>query len=125
MSPVKTVSIVDDDESVRNAISSLVRSMGMESRVFSSANEFIDSGLEAESDCLITDIQMPGLSGTDLQQQLLAQGSKLPIIVVTAYPDIAIRQHVLSNGAVCFLAKPFDASALIACIETALKSSHP
>lgn len=120
MSPVKTVSIVDDDESVRNAISSLVRSMGMESLVFSSANAFIDSGCEARSDCLITDVQMPGLSGTDLQQKLLADGSTLPIIFVTAYPEVIVRQRALGRGAVCFLAKPFDASALIACIETAL-----
>lgn len=120
MSPVKTVSIVDDDESVRNAISSLVRSMGMESLVFSSAYAFIDSGCEARSDCLITDVQMPGLSGTDLQQKLLADGSTLPIIFVTAYPEVIVRQRALGRGAVCFLAKPFDASALIACIETAL-----
>ena len=120
MSPVKTVSIVDDDESVRNAISSLVRSMGMESLVFSSANAFIASGCQAQSDCLITDVQMPGLSGTELQHQLLEQGSTLPIIFVTAYPQPAVAQRALGRGAVCFLAKPFDANALIACIETAL-----
>lgn len=120
MSPVKTVSIVDDDESVRNAISSLVRSMGMESLVFSSANAFIDSGCQAQSDCLITDVQMPGLSGTDLQNRLLAEGGTLPIIFITAYPEISVAQQALGRGAVCFLAKPFDASALIACIETAL-----
>lgn len=120
MPSVKTVAIVDDDESVRNAIGCLVRSMGMESWIYSSVDEFLDAGAASQADCLISDVHMPGLNGADLQQHLINNGNKLPVIFVTAFPDPHVRQRALSNGAVCFLTKPFDATALIACIEMAL-----
>jgi FixJ family two-component response regulator len=112
---------VDDDASVRTAISSLVRSIGCDSLVFSSAAAFIDSGCESRSDCLITDIHMPGMSGLDLHDKLHAAGSTVPVIFITAFPEFKTREHALQRGAICFLVKPFNADVLIDCVERALQ----
>jgi FixJ family two-component response regulator len=117
MQRVQMVSIVDDDESVRNGISSLIRSFGWETSVFSSAQDFLDSGLASTVDCVITDVQMPGMTGLELQQRLIADGHKMPIIFITAYDLDGIRKQALDNGATCFLLKPIDADTIIRYLE--------
>jgi FixJ family two-component response regulator len=121
MKQVPVISIVDDDESVRISTRSLIRSLGFSAHTFASAEEFLKSDRVNESSCVVTDIQMPGLSGIELQRRLLAQGHHTPIIFITAFPDDAIRARVLDAGAVCFLTKPFDGPSLIRCLDRALK----
>ena len=114
------ISIVDDDESMREATKGLVRSLGYHAATFSSAEEFLNSDLVQRTSCLITDMQMPGLSGAELQGELIAQGLNTPIIFVTAFPEASLRRRVLDAGAVGFLSKPFDEERLISCLKTAL-----
>jgi FixJ family two-component response regulator len=121
---IHTISIVDDDESVREATSALVRSLGYAAATFASAEEFLGSGRVHAMSCVIADVQMPGLSGIDLQQLLLAQGLRLPIVFVTAFPDERTQQRALDAGAVDFLSKPWSDEQLIACLDAALKSDH-
>jgi FixJ family two-component response regulator len=110
---VPVVSIVDDNASVREATRGLVRSAGFNAVTFASAEEFLESDHVIDTSCLIADVQMPGLSGVELQARLIAQGRRVPIIFVTAFPDPRIRTAVLKAGAVGFLSKPFDAECLI------------
>jgi FixJ family two-component response regulator len=114
------ISIVDDDHIVRKAIESLVMSLGSRACSFPSAEEFLQSPLLAETRCLISDVQMPGISGIQLQDRLADLGLSIPTIFITAYPDDSLRTRVLGNGAVCFLLKPFDAQSLIECVDDAL-----
>jgi FixJ family two-component response regulator len=114
------ISIVDDDLSVRVSVGALVRSLGHAACVFPSAEDFLSSGELETTDCLIADVQMPGMSGVELQQVLVKTGRKLPIIFITAYPEDRIRQQVLAAGAVCLLSKPCDGDTLVGCIESAL-----
>jgi FixJ family two-component response regulator len=114
------ISIVDDDPSVRAATSRLVRSLGYAAATFASAGEFLSSSNARESSCLIADVQMPGISGIELQSLLIAGGCSTPIIFITAFPEASIRLKALKAGAVALLSKPFDESALIECIEIAL-----
>jgi FixJ family two-component response regulator len=116
------VSIVDDDESVREATKGLVRSLGYPAAAFASAEEFLHSERMNDTACLITDVQMPGLSGVELQRRLLAQGLRMPIIFITAFPEERVRRHVLGAGAMCFLSKPFHEDKLIACLDAVLKA---
>ncbi len=116
------ISIVDDDEAVREATKSLVRSLGYKAVTFSSAEEFLESALATATACLITDVQMPGLSGVELQDRLIADGRSMPVIFVTGFPDEKLRKHVLRSGAVGYLCKPFSEDHLIECINIALKS---
>ena len=120
MSKTPIVSIVDDDESIREATKGLVRSLGYSAATFASAEEFLNSDRLNQTSCLIADVQMPGLSGPDLQHHLLAQGHRMPIIFVTAYPEERIRARVLGAGAVDFLSKPFSDDRLIGCLDIAL-----
>ena len=115
------ISIIDDDQSVREAMKSLLRSLGYAAAGFASAEEYLDSDRIRDTACIITDLQMPGLSGIDLQQRLLADGNKTPIIFVTAFPNDKMRKHALAAGAFGFLNKPFDEPTLIACIDKALQ----
>ena len=117
-SPV--ISIIDDDPSVREATDGLVRSLGYRSVTFASAEDFLQSDRIAETSCLITDVQMPGLSGVELQTVLIARGSRMPIIFITAYPEERVRRSVLDAGAVGFLSKPFDEARLIEHLQAAL-----
>jgi FixJ family two-component response regulator len=117
---VPVVSIVDDDESVREATRGLVRSAGFRAITFASAEEFLQSDRLNETSCLIADVQMPGLSGVELQARLIAQGHHARIIFVTALPDERIRAEVLKAGAVGFLSKPFEAECLIDHVHKAL-----
>jgi FixJ family two-component response regulator len=121
----KIVSIVDDDESVREATKGLVRSLGYSAVAFSSAEEFLNSDSLNDTSCLITDVQMPGISGVELQHTLIEQGHNLPIIFVTAYPEDRIRTRVLAAGAIDFLSKPFSDDELIGSIGAALGDSAP
>jgi FixJ family two-component response regulator len=114
------ISIVDDDPSVRDAMVGLVRSLGFDVATFSSAEDFLQSDQIDETSCLITDVQMPGLSGVELQSHLIARGSLVPIIFVTASPERRIEERVRSAGAVAYLNKPFDDKTLIECLDQAL-----
>ena len=109
MSKAQIVSIIDDDASVRAAMESLVRSLGFVAFVFKSAEDFLRSPRVDDSACLITDVQMPGMSGLDLQDRLIAQGNRVPIILITAFPEQTIRNRAQARGALAFLEKPFAA----------------
>jgi FixJ family two-component response regulator len=117
------ISIVDDDDSVRAATESLVRSLGFETRAFASAETFLQSTSLPETRCLILDVQMPNMTGVELQIRLSELGFEIPIIFITAYPDEAVRQRAMEAGAVAFLLKPFDVygQRFIDCIFEALK----
>ena len=121
MRSVPLISIVDDDESVREATRGLVRSLGYLAAAFASAEEFLSSDRVNDTSCLISDVQMPGLNGVELQRRLIAEGRPVPTIFVTAYPDDRTRACVLSAGAVGYLCKPFREQSLIDCLDTALK----
>ena len=118
---VRTIAIIDDDESIRVATSSFVRSLGFDATAFSSAEEYLRSTQRYRASCLISDVQMPGMSGLDLQSHLATQGHRVPIIFITAFPDDSVRSRALAQGAVCFLEKPFDSQALSRCIDMALR----
>jgi FixJ family two-component response regulator len=119
---VPMISIVDDDRAVREATRGLVRSLGYNALAFASAEEFLGSALLNKTSCLITDLQMPGLSGIDLQDRLIADGHRMPIIFITAYPEERVRVRAMKAGAVCFMSKPYSDENLVDCIERALKS---
>ena len=121
MSRMPVVSIVDDDESVRAAMSSLVRSLGYEACVFASAEAFLASPRLQDTACLIADIQMPGMSGLDLQSALHARRHRIPIIFITAFPEERIRKRAEAAGAVGFFSKPVDGHVIIGCLDSALK----
>ena len=112
------ISIVDDDPFVRQATDSLVRSLGYRAATFALAEDFLQSSYIHETTCLISDVQMPGLSGVDLQRVLVAQGSDIPIIFITAYFDERIRQSVMEAGAIGYLSKPFDERNLIELLQS-------
>jgi FixJ family two-component response regulator len=117
---VPVVSVVDDDQAVRSAMQTLLRSLGYRAAAFPSAEAFLSSSEFAHTDCLILDVQLSGMSGIDLQRTLAHQNRKLPIIFITAFPDDRIREQALSGGAVCFITKPCDGPRLVECLRTAL-----
>jgi len=119
---IPIVSIIDDDEFIRDAAKRLVRSLGFSAPTFASADEFLRSPHLHDTSCIISDVQMPGISGIELQCLLIAKGKNLPIIFITAFPDERIRAQAMKAGAICFLSKPFDGSTLIQCINNALKT---
>jgi FixJ family two-component response regulator len=119
-----TISIVDDDESMRCAVKSLVTSLGFDVCTFSSAEEFLQSPRLNDTDCLITDLQMPGLSGIELQKSLLAQDRHIPIIFMTAFPEERMRTRAMDAGALGFLSKPFESQTLIMLIDKAVETSR-
>jgi len=122
LSEAPLISIVDDDTWAREGIRNLVLSLGYRALTFASAQQFIDSGCIETTTCLITDLQMPGLSGFDLQQCLQIAGHPTPIIFVTAYPEERHRARALNAGAICFLSKPFDEQSLIDCLTLAVQA---
>jgi FixJ family two-component response regulator len=122
---VPTIAIIDDDEPVRNTMSSLVRSLGFKAIAFSSAEEYLRSPQRYRSSCLISDVQMPGMSGLDLQSRLAAEGHRVPIIFITAFPHPNIERRAHAAGATCVLNKPFESQALVECIQRALKANTP
>jgi FixJ family two-component response regulator len=115
------ISIIDDDRMVRDSTADLISSLGHEALIFGSAEQFLASGCVKDTACIITDVHMPGLNGLDLLSRLLAEGYRTPVIFITAYPGESARSRALNAGAVAFLSKPFEESALISSLETALK----
>jgi FixJ family two-component response regulator len=116
------ISIIDDDASVRSTVVALVRSAGYEAQGFASAEEFLGCGTVESFACIITDIQMPGMSGIELKQHLTASQNAVPVIMITARHDRDLEGKALASGAACFLRKPFDADLLIGSVESALKA---
>ena len=114
------VAIVDDDELMRNALQGLLQAEGFPVRTFASAEDFLASGQQHSTACLIADIRMPGMSGLDLQGRLNADQIRTPIIFITAHGDEAMRMQALRSGAVEFLAKPFDDEVLLEHVRAAL-----
>ena len=121
LSKLPLVAIIDDDASVRVTTDSLVRSLGYIVSTFASAEEFLQSNRLDELSCVIADVQMPGMSGVELQAHLLSQGYRVPFIFFTAFPDERIRAQALKAGAICYLTKPFDGDSLIQGLQAALK----
>jgi FixJ family two-component response regulator len=121
-STTKLVAIVDDDDSMRSALAGLLKAVGLATRAFASAEEFLKSGQQHQTACLIADIRMPGMSGLELQAHLNAERCKIPTIFITAHGDAKMRLQALREGAVEFLAKPFDDEALLDSVRAALKS---
>src|ERR1700719_4323860 len=119
----KFVAILDDDDSMRTALQGLLKSAGMPAQAFASAEEFLKSGQQHETACLIADIRMPGMSGLELQAQLNAEHCRIPIIFITAHGDTKMRMQALRAGAVEFLTKPFNDEALLESVRTALELS--
>jgi FixJ family two-component response regulator len=115
-----TVAIVDDNDAVRDAISSLVRSCGYAALSFSSAAALLDAGPLPACCCIVSDLQMPGIGGLELQGLLRRAGSTAPLIVITAFPEASLRQRALDGGASAFLGKPFESHELMQCIGQAL-----
>jgi FixJ family two-component response regulator len=115
------ISIVDDDGSVRAATCNLVRSLGYVVYAFASAEEFLRSPHLNDTSCVIADVQMPAMSGLELQARLLAEGYRVPFIFITAFSVDNARARALKAGATCFLAKPFAGEALINCLDAALQ----
>ena len=120
MSGSQIVSIVDDDASVRAATESLVRSQGFVAFTFESAEAFLRSPRVDDSSCLITDVQMPGMNGLDLRDRLIAQGSRIPVIFITAFPEQFIRSRAQAGGALAFLEKPFAGRTMIELLRQTL-----
>jgi FixJ family two-component response regulator len=118
----KLVAIVDDDDSMRNALQGLLRSAEFPARSFASAEEFLKSGQQYKVACLIADIRMPGMSGLELQARLNAERCRIPIIFITAHGDEKMRMQALRAGAVEFMAKPFNHEALLESVRAALES---
>lgn len=120
MQEAPIISIVDDDESVRVATEGLVRSLGFVARIFDSAEAFLRSNDLHETGCLVVDVQMPQMSGLELQSALRAKGFQTPIIFVTAFPEERYKEQAFKDGAIGFLNKPFDSQALIELLTAAL-----
>jgi FixJ family two-component response regulator len=116
------VAIVDDDDLMRSALQGMLKSVGLPSQAFSSAEEFLNSGQQHQTACLITDIRMSGMSGLELQAKLNAERCRIPTIFITAHGDTKMRMQALRAGAVEFLAKPFDDEALLGSVRAALES---
>ena len=114
------ISVVDDDDSIRESLQGLLESIGFAVETFPSAQAFLDSECLHRTDCLILDVRMPGMRGPDLQRELIRRGSAIPIVFITAHGDEDVRPRVLSDGAVDCLLKPFSEEALLRAIRTAL-----
>jgi FixJ family two-component response regulator len=120
----KLVAIVDDDDSMRSAVQDLLNSVGLPAQGFAAAEEFLSSGKQRDTVCLITDIRMPGMSGLELQAKLNAERCRIPIIFISAHGDEEMRMQALRAGAVEFLAKPFEDNTLLEIVRTALGSGN-
>jgi FixJ family two-component response regulator len=117
----KLVAIVDDDDSMRGALQGLMKAAGLPAQAFPSAEDFLNSGRQHQTACLIADIRMPGISGLELQARLNTEQCRIPTIFITAHGDERMRMQALRAGAVEFLAKPFDDEALLESVRAALE----
>ncbi len=115
------VSIVDDDESVRESLPDLLKEFGFGSRTFASAEEFLASDVLSQTSCLILDIAMPRMGGPELQQELIRRGIKMPIIFITAQRDESVRTRLIEQGAIACLLKPFSDTKLLEALNSALR----
>ena len=125
MAKPKLISIVEDDEPFRESMRKLMTALGYTVEVFPSARDFLASPLLAATACLVSDVQMPGMSGVELHKHLIKAGHVIPTILVTAYPDEMTRNRALMDGVVCYLAKPVDDDHLERCLRSALDSGKP
>jgi FixJ family two-component response regulator len=115
------IAVVDDDQSVREALENLISSVGFEVKLFASAEDFLDSETSLQTDCAILDVRLPGISGLELQQRLATYEQSIPVIIITAQGDGQIEDKVVAGGAIAFLRKPFKEDVLLAALESALK----
>jgi FixJ family two-component response regulator len=119
------VMIVDDDNSIRKSVRRLMKAFGVAVETFASAEEFLGSDRLDKTSCLILDVHMPGMNGLELQKRLVASGSAIPIIFITAFSNDDARAQAMKAGAVGYLAKPFDDEELLNCIHAALQHAEP
>ncbi len=120
MKTAPRVYLIDDDESVRKSLSRLLRIAGYQAEVYSSAEEFLETGGMAEHGCIVLDLRMPGLSGEGLHDRLRTMKEALPVIIITGHGDVQVRASIMKKGVVAFLVKPFDDHELLDAIEAAL-----
>jgi FixJ family two-component response regulator len=120
---IPVISIVDDDDSVRTALKSLIDSVGFRAEVFGSGEEFLKSSCLAQTDCLIADVRMPGMSGLELQERLHDAGCSVPIVFISAHDDKEAQARGLRGGAIAFLQKPFSEDSLLGAISVGLDKS--
>ncbi len=121
----RKIVIVDDDVSFRESLVSLVKSFGFQPCPFASAEELLESDALKDGACLITDVQMPGMSGLELQATLAARGCDIPVIVVTSFPDPQVRQRAMATGAIGVLSKPFDREEMLSLIQSVFRRPRP
>jgi FixJ family two-component response regulator len=119
------ISIVDDDQLMRDSMRQLVKSFGYTVATFPSAMAFLKSPDLDETACLIADVQMPGMTGDELYRRLIGDGRSIPTILVTAYPNDRVRERSLGDGVVCYIHKPFDQNNLMSCVRKALEFGSP
>ncbi|MBR0782185.1 response regulator transcription factor [Bradyrhizobium iriomotense] len=125
MAKTPVIAIVDDDEGVRTSLASLVRSLGYDAQAYESGVDFLQKAPEDDPACMIADVQMPVITGDELQAQLIASGRRFPIIFMTAFPSESVRQRVMAAGAHCYLGKPSSGDEIIRCLEQALAGQTP
>jgi FixJ family two-component response regulator len=119
------ISIIEDDQPFRESMRKLMTALGYTVEAFPSAADFLASPLLPQTACLVSDVQMPGMTGVELHRHLIDAGYAIPTILVTAYPDEAIRKCALKNGVLCYLSKPVDDEHLERCLRSALESGRP
>jgi FixJ family two-component response regulator len=119
------IAIVDDDEAVRTSLASLVRSLGYEARTYGSGADFLQQPIAEDPACMIADVQMPAMTGDELQTRLIEAGRRFPIIFMTAFPTDPVRRRVMAAGAHCYLGKPTGGDEIIRCLEEALAGRAP
>jgi FixJ family two-component response regulator len=119
------ISIIEDDQPFRESMRKLMTALGYTVEAFPSAADFLASPLLPQTACLVSDVQMPGMTGVELHRHLIDAGYAIPTILVTAYPDEAIRKRALKNGVLCYLSKPVDDDHLERCLRSALESGKP
>ena len=118
------IAVVDDDQSVREALENLISSIGLEVKLFASAEDFLGSDTPFQTDCAILDVRLPGISGLELQKRLTVDGQSIPVIIITAQGDDNTQHEAVAAGAIAFLKKPFTEKVLLAALESALNRTR-
>ena len=124
MANLPSISVVDDDDSIRESLRGLIRSIGFSANVFASAEEFLNSDQLHNTNCLILDVRMPGMNGIELQRHLTVNGCEVPVIFITAHGDEEARSRAIRDGAIAYLFKPFSEDALLGAVHTALDAKN-